>query len=77
MYRTLDADKVISTLIRLNERIDERFPRSGLSDVCRQLTDIAHHNSAKARKIAKPNLTLRIVVLCIMCLLRTDMRIGS
>lgn len=59
MYRTLDAAKIIETLRRLEARIDERFPNSGLSNVAKEATQTAQATAARAAEIAKPNLLLR------------------
>ena len=37
MYRSLDSEKIINTCQRLNSRIRERFPQSGLSKVAQAL----------------------------------------
>lgn len=37
MYRSLDAEKIILTVKTLSQRIDERFPGSGLNAVCNEL----------------------------------------
>ncbi len=62
MYRKLDPGKVIKTLKRLNKRIDERFPQSGLNDVCKELVEVAHQTEKRAEAISKPNIALRIAV---------------
>ena len=58
-YRRLDAEKIVETLARLGQRINERFPNAGLAVVCKELTEIARGAQAKAEKIARPNLWLR------------------
>jgi len=42
MSRYLDSDKIIRTVEALGNRIEERFPSSGLSRVCQELRVIAH-----------------------------------
>lgn len=59
MYRTLDPEKVIETLDKLSRRIEERFPQSGLSHVCRELGELGGLTKERARKIARPNFLLR------------------
>ncbi len=59
MYRTLNPDKIIATLEKLERRIAERFPDSGLSKVCGELVGIAGESKAKAAAAARPNLLLR------------------
>jgi len=60
MYRTLNPDKIIETLQKLQRRISERFPGSGLSEVCHELVGIAKDSKAKAAITAKPNYLLRL-----------------
>jgi hypothetical protein len=59
MYRTLNPDKIIETLEKLNQRISERFPGSGLSQVCKELVGVAKDSKAKTAAAAKPNYLLR------------------
>ncbi len=56
----LDPAKIVGTVEALSRRIEERFPNSGLSRVCRQLLDIAHQAKARAGWIAQPIVGLRI-----------------
>lgn len=56
----LDADKIVDTIEQLKLRINDRFPGSGLENVCRQFLDIARKSKKNAEWIAKPNLTIRI-----------------
>ena len=68
MFRTLDADKIVTTLGKLGNRIGERFPGAGLADVCAELQDIARVTKARVARISAPNIPLRIgsalVVVC-------------
>jgi hypothetical protein len=59
-YRTLDPKQIIATLVRLELRIGERFPDSGLSRICHEIRAIGEHAQERARAIARPNLPLRI-----------------
>ncbi len=54
-----DAE-IIATVARLQRRIGERFPESGLFHVCGQLLDLARRASERSRWINKPILLLRI-----------------
>ena len=47
MYKELKFDKVIATIDKLETRISERFPNSGISKVSYELSETA--NSAQAR----------------------------
>jgi hypothetical protein len=62
MYQTLDPDKIIETLEKLERRIGERFPGSGLLRVSSKLTSVARQTSAAIARIARPNIGLRILV---------------
>lgn len=60
MFKTLDADKIVATLRRLEQRIEERFAGCGLSRVCAELTAIAEQAQERSRQIARPALGLRL-----------------
>ena len=62
MNRTLDPDKIIATLKKLQDRIGERFPGSGLLAVAGVLTRTAEATSAEVARIARPNVALRLMV---------------
>jgi hypothetical protein len=57
-YRNLASQKIADTLTTLSQRIGERFPGSGLLQVCRELIVMAEQTSARADKIARPNVPL-------------------
>ncbi|HWA23334.1 MAG TPA: hypothetical protein VG735_13135 [Caulobacterales bacterium] len=59
MYTTLEPSKIIDTLARLEARVGERFPDSGLSRLARQLTAMAGVSAARARDLSRPNMALR------------------
>ena len=59
MYRRLDPHRITETLGTLQARICERFPESGLSKVCAELTAIANEARKRARHLSRPNLFLR------------------
>lgn len=56
----LDANKLVETIKVLKLRINDRFPDSGLEEVCLQFLNIARKSKKNAEWIAKPNLALRI-----------------
>lgn len=62
MYQSLDPVRIIETLERLKARIEKRFPESGLSQVCNELTATARHTTKRAAEIAAHNWPLRIAV---------------
>ena len=50
----LDPERVIATLDQLHARIDERFPDSGLSVVCADLTETAAVTAKRAAALKRP-----------------------
>jgi hypothetical protein len=62
VYRSLDSDKIISTTDKLQLRISERFPDSGLHRLSLELLTIAREARQRARSIEKPILWLRVGV---------------
>lgn len=68
-YRKLDVESTVATISRLQMRIDERFPDSGLSKVCRELHTVAVESSANISRIAKPNYWLRAAVGAIIAIM--------
>jgi len=61
MYRSLDSEKILSTIETLSRRIAERFPGSGLNKVCEELLTIAGESQRRTAWIAKPQRTLRLI----------------
>jgi hypothetical protein len=64
--RTLDPAKVIDTIAALHRRICERFPDSGLTRVCNELHAVAKANSARALRISRSNLPLRLAIFLLL-----------
>jgi hypothetical protein len=65
-YRALDPDKVVETIALLRHRILERFPGAGLAEVCAELLLLAGENLARAEKIARRNIPLRIAIVVLL-----------
>jgi len=61
-YRTLDVEAILETLRRLERRIRERFPSSGLLSICHELLSLAQDVQQRAKAIAAPNIALRAAV---------------
>ena len=61
-YRTLDAAKIIETARKLEMRVGERFPESGLAGVAQELTRLAGDTATHARSLEAPILWLRIAI---------------
>src|SRR5215469_4385097 len=57
----LKAELIVKTIARLNARIAERFPRSGLSRVCRELLTTAETTAQRVEELAQPYYGLRIL----------------
>jgi hypothetical protein len=61
-HRSLDAGAIATTIERLCQRVEVRFPESGLSRVCRELDAIAERAAETSAWIGRPILPLRIAV---------------
>ncbi|MGH7674745.1 MAG: hypothetical protein ACREMV_05675 [Gemmatimonadales bacterium] len=62
MYRELDAERIVATVRALEQRIKERFPVSGLSQVAGELVEVAQSAVARAVELSRPNLAIRLAV---------------
>jgi hypothetical protein len=62
MYRTLNPDKIIETVSTLGQRIEERFPGSGLSRVCAELAAVAKDSKERVAAAGQPHLALRLAI---------------
>lgn len=62
MKFALDPNQVADAAKVLSSRIGERFPFSGLADVCRSLVTTASNAEATAKKIGSPNWGFRLAV---------------
>lgn len=61
-YRGLNAHEVIATTSALRERINARFPQSDLTEIASELNHIASEAQKRCEWIAKPLLSIRILV---------------
>jgi len=61
-YRQLDGDLVLATIMRLRQRITERFPESGLRGVVGELESVASKAIDSASELAKPIWRWRLTV---------------
>ena len=57
---TLDPQRVVETIAKLQMRITERFPSAGLGAVCGELLAVAGESSARAQRIARRHVLLRL-----------------
>ncbi len=55
MERHLKDDKILETVERIQKRIAERFPDSGLSQVATELVEVTRESLARAQTIRRPN----------------------
>lgn len=60
MYRELNPEEVIKTIGKLEQRIADRFPDSGLRKVCQELLAVAEESNEKIQWIKQPILVLRV-----------------
>jgi hypothetical protein len=65
MYRALDAEKVVATIAKLELRIEERFPGSGLSKVCNDLLTLGEQTSTRITDVARPHWGLRATIVTV------------
>lgn len=61
-YRLLDDAEIIATIARLRDRIDERFPGSGLGRVARELLALSGEVSECVAYVRRPLWPLRVGV---------------
>ncbi len=55
----LDASRIVKTVEKLHARIAERFPDSGLAEVCADLAVTAEATAARVEALARPDYRLR------------------
>ena len=77
----LRPELIIETVENLSRRIKERFPDSGLGEVCEQLSAIAGHATGQAVFISRPILPLRarvglLIGLIVLGLIATFVALG-
>lgn len=55
----LDTERIIQTIEKLEKRVADRFPNSGLRTVCKQFVDVAKRSKVNIEWIVKPNFFIR------------------
>lgn len=60
MYRTLEPIKIIETIEALARRISERFPGSGLWNVCSDLVQLSRQTSDRIEYVTRPHWGMRL-----------------
>lgn len=68
MYRTLSAEKISATAIRLHDRVAERFPESGLAGVARELRSVVDEARTRCLSFRRPNVWLRSTSILLLVL---------
>jgi hypothetical protein len=68
-YTSLDPTAIADTVDRLCQRVDKRFPGSGLSRVCHDLEAITRRTTETVAWIERPILPLRVGVALLLALL--------
>jgi hypothetical protein len=68
MFRVLKEDKLLETAERLEKRIAERFPQSGLSQVAGEVVQITREALVRAERIRRPNVPLRVGLVLVVVL---------
>lgn len=62
MSQTLRPDRIILTIAQLQDRIDARFPKSGLAVVSRELIATAKQTEARVDEVSRPHWGMRFVL---------------
>jgi hypothetical protein len=65
----LKPQQIIETIERLHLRIKDRFPASGLADVCAKLHEIAKETQTIVNWISKPSYPIRLTVAFVLLIL--------
>jgi hypothetical protein len=68
-YTALDADAILKTIERLDARIVDRFPESGLARVCKEFRQLAHDAQGLASALETPIWPVRILASVVTFLL--------
>jgi hypothetical protein len=75
-YRSLDPAAITRTIDLLGQRVEARFPGSGLSKVCHELLGIAQRTAETTAWIARPILALRVAVALLMALVLAGLAVS-
>ena len=59
-YRLLDAGEIVDTLVRLQARIGERFPGSGLARLADELLSISRTAAQSVAQLQRPHWPIRV-----------------
>ena len=61
-FRTLQADKIETTIEKLQKLIEERFPGRGICTICAELLVISQQERGRRNRTRRPNVLLRASV---------------
>lgn len=65
-YRSLNAERVVETIATLKQRIEERFPESGLAQVAAELHAVGREHAGRAEKMRRADPLLRALMLLVI-----------
>src|SRR6516165_4353977 len=68
MERRLKDDKILETVEKLEKRVEERFPGSGLSGVAGQLVELTRDSFERANSIRRPDYAVRLGLVLVVLL---------
>jgi hypothetical protein len=68
-YVELRGERISETVARLAQRIDERFPGSGLAGVCQHLRDVAVAAARDVPRLGRPIWPLRLFIMAAIAVL--------
>ena len=68
-YQSLDPVKLTNTVAKLQRRIDERFPGTGLAAVCSELLGLAEKARDTTDHLTRPMIALRLVSAALILLI--------
>jgi hypothetical protein len=62
----LRADRILATLDKLQDRINDRFPEAGLARVCVDVIETARFSARDAARLARPHIFWRLAALTLI-----------
>ena len=68
-FRRLDSEKIVATVKALHDRIEDRFPGSGLGEVIAELLTVAEETVQRTEWIQRPHLALRAAAVALSLLI--------